>query len=55
VGIVMPFEAAFIDDSGINGWFYLDLINDIVFFLDVFVNMLSAYYNDDGILVTSHR
>lgn len=49
----MPFKTAFVEINDGDVWFYIEVINDIVFMADVFVNLVSGYYDDDGKLVTS--
>jgi len=49
----MPYRIAFIDNKLFDEWFFLDLMIDILFFIDVIVNMTSAYYDNEGRLVTS--
>lgn len=48
----MPFKLAFIDSVTFDSWFYADLVIDGLFFVDICVNCISAYYDYDGKLVT---
>ncbi len=50
----MPFKTAFIEINDGDIWFYIEILNDIVFMTDVFINFFSGYYDDDGKLVTSN-
>jgi hyperpolarization activated cyclic nucleotide-gated potassium channel 1 len=49
----MPYRMAFEESEMWTDWFYVELTIDSLFFVDVVVNCLSAYYNSDGHLVTS--
>jgi hypothetical protein len=53
--IVMPFRLAFTDDY-LNSHFtifYFDLVLEFIFVLDLIRTLLTTYYNEEGILVTS--
>ena len=52
---VMPYKIAFIDSVPGDDWFYLDIIIDVLFFLDFLVNLTSAYYDSDRILITNRK
>jgi len=44
----------FIDNNdGI--WFILELIIDILFAIDLFITLNSAFYNDDGTITTDRK
>lgn len=51
----MPFALSFIDSSGKDAWFYIDLLLDFSFFIDLLINLSSAYYASDGVLVVSRK
>lgn len=51
---VTPYRVAFVDEDTM-GWFIIDLTVDGLFFLDVIVNLFSAYYTQDEVLVFSKR
>lgn len=51
---IMPFALAFIDSEPYDAWFLFDLVIDILFFIDVVVNCMTAFYDSGGQLVTSH-
>lgn len=51
---IMPFSLAFIDSKPYDAWFVFDLVIDFLFFMDVFVNCITAYYDSEGQLITSH-
>ncbi|MEE4247705.1 MAG: hypothetical protein V2I33_20065, partial [Kangiellaceae bacterium] len=36
-----------------DAWFILDVLIDFLFFMDVCVNLSTAYYDIDGTLITS--
>ena len=50
---VMPYRIAFIENQMFDEWFFIDLFIDVLFFIDVIVNLVSAYYDQEGQLVTS--
>lgn len=50
---VMPFRIAFIENKLFDEWFFIDLFIDVLFFIDVLVNLTSAYYDNEGQLVVS--
>ena len=52
---VMPYKIAFIDSVPGDGWFYLDIVIDTLFFLDVCVNLTSAYYDEERVLITNRK
>ena len=45
---VMPYKISFIDSKPGDGWYYLDIVLDLLFFIDVLVNIFSAYYDNEG-------
>lgn len=51
----MPFKISFLDNNTGDAWYFMDLIADIIFLIDVFVNAFSAFYDDDGKLVTNNK
>lgn len=53
--LIMPFALSFIDSSGQDAWFYIDLVLDMSFFIDVVINLSSAFYRSDGVLVSSRK
>ena len=53
--LIMPFALSFIDSSGKDAWFYIDLLLDSSFFIDLLINLSSAFYRNDGVLVTSRK
>ena len=50
---IMPFNIAFVEVEMFTTWWWIDLTLDILFFIDVIVNIFSAYYDAEGQLVTS--
>ena len=51
---VMPLRIAFVDDSA-TIWMIFDWILNAIFIADIFVNSISAYFDDDMNLVVSHK
>ena len=45
VATIMPFRIAFYDRNE-GFWLYLDYFLDFLFFIDVWVNLFSAFYDD---------
>ena len=43
--ILLPFRLSFVKEDSID-WTIIDIIFDILFFVDVIVNCRSAYYDD---------
>lgn len=52
---VMPYRLAFLDFTPWDAWYVLDILADVCFFFDVFVNSFAAYYDEDGTLITKNR
>jgi hypothetical protein len=52
---IMPYKMAFIDSKAGDVWFYTDVIVDTLFFCDVCVNLLTAYFDIDGQIITDRR
>ncbi len=52
---IMPFRLAFVDHVDYNAWFFVEMLIDVLFFVDVIVNLLTAYYTSDGELITRRR
>lgn len=50
---VMPFKFAFIEDD--SDWLVLEIMIDLLFFLDVIITFFSAYYDDAGNIITDRR
>jgi hypothetical protein len=51
----MPFRMAFIDIEFGDNWFILEFVINVLFLTDFVINCFSAYYNEDGMLITSRR
>ena len=47
----MPWRMAFIDTVLWDDWFFVELVIDSLFFIDIIVNCLSAYYDKEGALI----
>jgi hypothetical protein len=52
---VMPFRIAFEDDRYRGNWLPVELIVDILFWLDIFINFFSAYENNAGTIISNRR
>ncbi|CAG9311584.1 unnamed protein product [Blepharisma stoltei] len=50
---IMPFSMAFYETNGYDVWFFIDMTLNGLFFIDILVQFCSAYYDEDGTLVTS--
>jgi hypothetical protein len=51
----MPFNLAFTDYDLDSSWYYIDTVIDFIFITDLFVNFFSAYYDEEGKLVTNNK
>jgi potassium voltage-gated channel Eag-related subfamily H protein 7 len=51
---VTPYEVAFMDTE-INGMFFVNRLVDLCFLLDMFLNFILMYHNEDGRLIRSRR
>lgn len=51
---VTPIRITFIDEVD-TAWFVVDLVIDVLFFLDIMITFNSTYYNAHGELVTDRR
>ena len=51
---VMPYKMAFID-SQTTTWFWIDLTIDCLFLFDIYINLNSSYYNENGDFINSRR
>lgn len=47
---VMPYRIAFENDISL-GWEIADYFTDSLFWIDMLINMFTAFYNEDGVLV----
>ena len=52
---VTPYKIAFIEAKPWEPWFVLDFMIDILFFIDVCINWMSAYHDADGRLITNRK
>lgn len=50
---IMPFSMAFIQSESKDIWYILDLVIDVLFFIDLVVNCITCYNNDQGVLIVS--
>ena len=54
VAILIPLRLSFIDDSAV-GWEITDWIVSGLFFIDIFVNAASAYFDSNDNLITDKK
>lgn len=55
-GTIMPFKISFLSyKSDEDPWMIIDLFADFVFLVDVFISSFSAFYDDDGVLITNNK
>lgn len=52
---ITPFRICFSEYILYDKWWWADTVVDILFFLDIFVNLCSAYVDDDNLLETSRK
>ena len=52
---IMPFRLAFIDEADAGGWLVLEYMVNSLFFLDFLINCFSAYYDNDGLVISDRR
>ena len=52
--IALPLRLSFIDDAKL-GWEIADYIVDFLFFVDIIVNFMSAYFDSEDNLIFSRR
>lgn len=52
--LVLPPRLAFDDETNIN-WFYADIITDCLFFVDIIINFMLAYEDQNGVLVVDRK
>jgi hypothetical protein len=51
----MPFKMAFLDYNDVL-WSTLDNITDVIFIIDIFINSITAFYDDnEEVLVTDNK
>ena len=53
--VFMPYKIAFVDSEFGDAWFFIDLIVDSLFAIDIIVNCFSAYYDKDDFIVTDRK
>lgn len=57
IATLMPYLLVFYDgDNDWNDpWYIFQWVVDLLFWMDLFVNMFSCYYDDDGVLITNRK
>ena len=50
----MPYQISFLETNG-DFWLVFDFTIDGLFLFDVFINLFSSYYKNDGELEISHK
>ena len=53
--IVMPYAIAFLETARLDAWFYINIIVDLSFIIDIIVNLFSGYYEKHMAIVKSHK
>lgn len=48
---ITPIRLAFIDEINLV-WLTIGLIIDILFFIDILITFNTAYFNEEGVLIT---
>lgn len=51
---ITPIRIAFIENTDIT-WIFFELLVDLLFAIDLVFTFISAYYNDEGHLITDKR
>lgn len=52
---ITPFRICFIDSIVYSSWWWADTLIDILFAVDIIINLNSAFYNEDNQLETSRK
>lgn len=50
---IMPYSMAFVESTMWDSWFIFDLMVNMIFILDILINLTCAYTDSEGVLVTS--
>ena len=53
IAVFMPYEMAFIDSIIWDTWFIVSLVIDLLFMIDLIINFFTAYFNNEGEIITS--
>lgn len=43
-----------IDDGNVGFWLWVDIVFDVLFFLDILINFMSAYYDEEQRIVDNY-
>ena len=54
-GSIMPYKMAFYDNDESEYLNFIDIVADFIFTADVIINILSAFYNSEGILIINNK
>ena len=49
---IMPFRVCFVDDTTV-GWYWIEIVVQVLFGIDMIISFLSAFHDKDGALITS--
>jgi hypothetical protein len=52
---IMPYRMAFVEPVLFDTWFFIELVVDVGFVTDVFVNLFSAIYDVENKLVVNRK
>jgi CRP-like cAMP-binding protein len=52
---IMPYSTVFLESNEYDAWFYIEIIMDGLFFIDILINFNSAFYASDGTLVQDRK
>lgn len=55
VVITTPLLVSFIDSRLYDGWFWIDLSINFVFIFDIFFNLNTSFYDDEGMLIVVRK
>lgn len=54
LAITVPYRIPF-EDVASDEWYYLDIVIDSIFLIDVMLNFFTAYEDENGELITEHN
>ncbi|CAK92730.1 unnamed protein product (macronuclear) [Paramecium tetraurelia] len=53
--IILPFRISFYVNKEESYWQQIDIVTDVLFWIDLWINMFSGYYDEEGKLVVQKR